>query len=122
MKKYLCILVLLFFTGIAAIAQTAIISTSRDNIKRGVTASYTAADGLVFTFDQKLMDESDKKALATGFFVVKEEFTLTRAECKALKVPNNRLITIKKGRWLITKVKGFDSCKPGFAINDNGTK
>jgi hypothetical protein len=119
MKKYLCILALLFFTGIAALAQTNIVNTSRSNIKHGVMASYTAADGLVLSFNQNLMDAASKQAFAAGKFIVKEVIILTSAECQALNIQSG---IITPGSGSITKVNGKATIKPGYTLKIGGAE
>jgi hypothetical protein len=109
MKKYLCILVLLFCTGVAAIGQASI-SLTHSNIKHGVMATYTVAGGLVLCFNQNLMDIADKKAYASGKCIVYEKITLTGVECLALHISSGY---ITKGKGSINKGIGGGACQSG---------
>ncbi|MBK9247458.1 MAG: hypothetical protein IPM69_04930 [Ignavibacteria bacterium] len=121
MKKSIFIAVILLVTSIFSIAQGAAINTSRSNV-RNPSASYTTTGGLVLTFDSSKMTDADKLALKSGVFIVEADITLTADECKAIGVPPNKVLSIKKGRYEISKINGIDTCKPGFAIKDNGVK
>ena len=122
MIKNISIAVILLFTCLVSVAQATAINSSRSNIKHGVVATYSNTGGLELTFDTAKMSAADKAAFETGHFIPEVDITLTAAECKAIGVPPNKVLIIKKGRWEISKVQDKDTCKPGFAIKENGVK
>lgn len=87
--------------ALTSFSQTASINTSRSNIKQGIAASYSTSGGLYLTLSDSGTDVADKKAIASGFFVVDRDLILTDTECKAINAPKGT--RIKKGKWVIKK-------------------